>query len=76
LYLAMLAVDPSGIRMGGLFSIGAPSPAALVRFGAAGAIPVFGLDRWWTVQTVLSRRVDGPSLSRPFRPLFRRLLLS
>lgn len=49
LYLAMLAVDPSGIRMGSLFSIGAPSPAALVRFGAAGAIPVFGLDRWWTL---------------------------
>lgn len=49
LYLAMLAVDPSGIRMGGLFDLGAPSDEALLRFGASGAGPVFGLDRWWTL---------------------------
>jgi rhomboid protease GluP len=49
LYIAMLVVDPSGIRMGSLFSIGAPSTESLLRFGAAGRIPVWGLDRWWTV---------------------------
>jgi rhomboid protease GluP len=49
LYVAMLVVDPSGIRMGGLLSIGAPSGQSLLRFGAAGGIPVFLLRRWWTV---------------------------
>ena len=49
LYLAMLAVDPQGIQMKSLFSIGGPSQEALLRFGASGAIPVFGLGRWWTV---------------------------
>jgi rhomboid protease GluP len=49
LYLAMLAVDPQHIQMGGLFSLGGPSQASLLRFGASGALPVFGLGRWWTV---------------------------
>lgn len=49
LYVAMLVVNPEGIRMGGLFSIGAPSGESLFRFGAAGAVPVFGLHRWWTL---------------------------
>lgn len=49
LYVAMLVVDPEGIRMGGFFSIGMPSQEALLRFGAAGVLPVFQLDRWWTV---------------------------
>ena len=49
LYLAMLAVDPGGIRMGSLFSIGAPSQESLVRFGAAGRFPVWAWDWWWTV---------------------------
>ncbi len=49
LYVAMLVVDPGGIRMGGLFSIGSPSTQSLLRFGAAGAYPVFGLHRWWTL---------------------------
>lgn len=49
LYVATLVVDPEGIRMGGFLSIGAPSTEALLRFGAAGAYPVFGLDRWWTL---------------------------
>lgn len=48
LYIAMLAAG--GIQSGGgLFSLGAPSGEALIRFGASGAIPVFALDRWWTV---------------------------
>jgi rhomboid protease GluP len=49
LYLAMLAVDPQHIQMGGLFSLGGPSQASLLRFGASGALPVFILHRWWTV---------------------------
>jgi rhomboid protease GluP len=49
LYLAMLAVDPSHIQMGSLFSIGAPSQESLLRFGASGAIPVFWMRRWWTL---------------------------
>lgn len=49
LYLAMLAVDPMGVQMGGLFNLGAPSQEAILRFGASGARPVFGYGRWWTV---------------------------
>jgi rhomboid protease GluP len=49
LYVLMLVVDPQGIRMGGLFSLLAPSQESLLRFGASGAIPVFYLGRWWTV---------------------------
>ncbi|HEY0511540.1 MAG TPA: rhomboid family intramembrane serine protease [Thermoanaerobaculia bacterium] len=49
LYLAMLVVDPRHIGMSGLFSIGAPSQFALIRFGASGALPVFVLGHWWTV---------------------------
>jgi rhomboid protease GluP len=49
LYVAMLVVDPQHIRMGGLFALGGPSQESLLRFGAAGAIPVFGLNRWWTL---------------------------
>jgi len=48
LYIAMLAVDPGGIGMKGL-SILAPSSRSIIIFGASGAIPVFGFDRWWTV---------------------------
>ncbi|HEV2853102.1 MAG TPA: rhomboid family intramembrane serine protease [Thermoanaerobaculia bacterium] len=49
LYIAMLVVDPSGIRMGGLLSIGMPSQDSLLRFGAAGRYPVWVYGRWWTV---------------------------
>ena len=49
LYVASLAVDPRGIRMTGLFSFLSPSLQSLILFGASGAIPVFGLGRWWTV---------------------------
>ena len=49
LYIATLAVDPSGIRMGGFMSMLSPSTNALFIFGASGQIPVFELGRWWTV---------------------------
>lgn len=49
LYLAMLAVDIEGIQGGSLFRMLAPSNEALLRFGAAGGLPVFHLGRWWTL---------------------------
>ena len=49
LYAATLVTDPAGIRSGGLFSFLSPSTGSLFRFGASGAIPVFGYGRWWTI---------------------------
>ncbi len=49
LYAATLVRDPQGIRSGGLFSFLSPSMRSLFQFGAAGAVPVFGEGRWWTV---------------------------
>lgn len=34
---------------GGLFNLLSPNQAALIIFGASGAIPVFEYHRWWTV---------------------------
>lgn len=48
LYLLSLVVDPQGIQGSGLTSLLGPSIMSLLRFGASGAIPVFGLHRWWT----------------------------
>jgi len=39
----------SNIGGGGLFNILSPDNYSLLLFGASGAIPVFGLGRWWTV---------------------------
>ena len=49
LYLLTLVANPSGIQMGGMLSMLSPSNESLFLFGACGAIPVFGLDRWWTI---------------------------
>lgn len=49
LYAATLLADPGGIRSSGFLSFLSPSRASLVLFGASGALPVFGLGRWWTV---------------------------
>jgi rhomboid protease GluP len=49
IYVATLLADPRGIRMGGIFSLLGPSTKSLFLFGASGAIPIFGYDRWWTV---------------------------
>lgn len=48
-YLFGLAVDPGGIRSGGLFSLLSPSNGALFLFGASGSVPVFEAGRWWTL---------------------------
>ncbi len=53
LYLASLVVtaklNPEALQGGGLFSFLSPSTPALFLFGASGAVPVYGLGRWWTV---------------------------
>jgi rhomboid protease GluP len=43
----------SGGNIGGssLFTMISPSTQSLLLFGASGAVPVFLLDRWWTVLT-------------------------
>ena len=49
LFVLTLVASQGNIGMGGLFSLFSPSQTALFLFGASGAIPVFRLDRWWTV---------------------------
>ncbi len=49
LYLATLLVDVGGIRNSGALNLLSPSGRSLLLFGATGAIPVFELDRWWSV---------------------------
>lgn len=49
LYLATLAASEDPFGGGGLFSLFSPDTPALFMFGASGAVPVFGYDRWWTV---------------------------
>ena len=49
LFLCMLVVDPEGVNTRGLLNLLAPSQESLFRFGAAGAWPVWRLDRWWTL---------------------------
>lgn len=49
LYLMALALDPAGIGGGGLFRMLSPSTKASFLLGASGVLPVFYLDRWWTL---------------------------
>lgn len=50
LYVLTLLVSGRDVMiMGGIFSILSPSLRALLRFGASGSVPVFGLGAWWTV---------------------------
>jgi rhomboid protease GluP len=51
LYVLTLLASGSQLQVfgGGFLSILAPSLSALFLFGASGAVPVFGLGRWWTV---------------------------
>jgi rhomboid protease GluP len=48
-YGLTLVFSRGNIGMGGLFSLLSPTTQALFLFGASGALPVFGLGRWWTV---------------------------
>jgi rhomboid protease GluP len=49
LTLAWSISSGSSIAGGGLFNMLGPNNYSLLLFGASGAIPVFGLGRWWTV---------------------------
>jgi rhomboid protease GluP len=50
LYALTLLASGGGLTpIAGAGSILAPSPRALILFGASGAIPVFSLGAWWTV---------------------------
>lgn len=49
LYLLTLLADLGAVGGRGMMGMLSPGTAVLVRFGASGAVPVFGLDRWWTV---------------------------
>jgi rhomboid protease GluP len=48
-YAMALLASGGAVMSGGLFSFLAPSPRASLMFGASGRLPVFELDRWWTV---------------------------
>jgi rhomboid protease GluP len=49
LYLLTILASRGNLGMGGLFNLFSPSTQALFLFGASGALPVFGIGRWWTV---------------------------
>src|SRR5204863_680852 len=50
LYLVSLLLSGAALQtIGPGLAILAPSQQALLLLGASGAIPVFGLGRWWTV---------------------------
>jgi rhomboid protease GluP len=50
-YVLTLIMSRGQVGMSGMMGFLAPSQEALVRFGASGALPVFGLGFWWTVLT-------------------------
>jgi len=49
MYVLMLIGSRGEIMGGSLFSLISPNTTNLLLFGASGAVPVFVLDRWWTV---------------------------
>jgi rhomboid protease GluP len=49
LWVVMVLMSGSNVQMGGILSALTPSRSVSFLFGASGAIPVFGLGRWWTV---------------------------
>jgi rhomboid protease GluP len=49
LFAGTLLMSGNAIGTGGLMSMLSPSTTVLIVFGASGALPVFGLGRWWTV---------------------------
>ncbi len=48
-YVLTLLWSGGDIAGNGIFGFLSPSPCATLRFGASGAIPVFVMDRWWTI---------------------------
>jgi rhomboid protease GluP len=48
LWVITLLMSGAAIRTGNVMSMLSPSTTMLLVFGASGAVPVFGLGRWWT----------------------------
>lgn len=82
IYLASLAMDPSAIGAEGPLSFLSPSGESVARLGAAGATPMFVLNRWWTPLSagwlhgglihiafnLMSIRNLGPGMSQLYGP--------
>jgi len=49
LYALSMLASRGNVGMGGVLNLFSPSTQALFLFGASGAVPVFGIGRWWTV---------------------------
>lgn len=49
MYVMTLIGSRGDIRGGSLFTFMSPNTTNLLLFGASGSVPVFLLDRWWTV---------------------------
>ncbi|HET9369224.1 MAG TPA: rhomboid family intramembrane serine protease [Vicinamibacterales bacterium] len=50
MYVLSLLLSGGGLELGGgPMSFLSPSGCALLKLGASGAVPVFGLDRWWSL---------------------------
>jgi len=47
--LTLLASGPAALGGGSIFNLFGPTSRALLMFGASGAYPVFGYNRWWTI---------------------------
>jgi len=52
-YVLMLLASRGAVGMRGMMSFLAPSPQAMLRFGASGAYPVFVGGFWWTVLSAM-----------------------
>lgn len=48
-YALMLVFSRGSVETSNMFALFSPSGAAMLVFGASGAVPVFQFDRWWTV---------------------------
>ena len=49
LYVLTLVASRGQVGMSGVMGFLAPQGESLLRFGASGAVPVFGFGMWWTV---------------------------
>lgn len=73
LYATSLLLDPAGIQRRGVLSLLSPSGKSLFLLGAAGAVPVVGFGRWWTVLS--AAWLHGGLLHIAFNMLWLRSLL-
>lgn len=53
MYVLTLVGSQGNIGAGSMFTFLSPSTTSLLLFGASGSLPVFLLDRWWTVLSAM-----------------------